>query len=325
MPIARPPAHDLHPAESLSPMNARRLRQRIPGVLLCVAMACTASLGVTDAAFAQPKAPATKGTSSVSTLIERAQDMFDDARYEESIQTLSGALVRPGTSKEDRVKVLKLLAYNYITISKNEEADAAVRALYVLDETYELPSTESPRFRDVFKKTRATWESEGKPGKEQAKVADESPIKITHSPPAQAQAGTIVKLEGKIDDVAGRVQKVELSVKNGPKGKYTTKPLVYSMGAFRGQIPASAVAPPLVEYYILALDKDSLPLASRGDVDAPLRIAVPQESKSVLVSPWFWIPVGATVVAGAILTGVLVSRSSSTTNNTSTVKVTVGE
>ena len=105
----------------------------------------------------------------------------------------------------------------------------------------------------------------------------------------------------------------------------THEPLVYSMGAFRGQIPASAVAPPLVEYYILALDKDSLPLASRGDVDAPLRIAVPQEGKSVLASPWFWIPVGATVVAGAILTGVLVSRSSSTTKNTATVKVTVGE
>jgi hypothetical protein len=276
-------------------------------------------------ALADDKAPAAKGSSSVSTLIGRAQDMFDDARYEESIQTLSGALVRPGTSTDDRVKVLKLLAYNYITIGKNEEADAAVRALYVLDDTFELGSTESPRFRDFFKKTRSAWESEGKPGKEAAaKATAEAPIRIVHSPPSQVKKGEVVKIEGKIEDEAGRVQKVELSVKNGPKGKFSTKPLIYSMGAFRGQIAGVSVAPPLVEYYILALDKDGLPLASRGDVDAPLRIAVPEEGKSVLASPWFWIPIGATVVAGGILTGVLVSRSGSAAS-TSHVKIVVAE
>src|SRR5256885_16276185 len=35
-------------------------------------------------------------------------------------------------------------------------------------------------------------------------------------------------------------------------------------------ISPTSVQPPLVEYYILALDKDGLPLASQGDVDAPL-------------------------------------------------------
>lgn len=297
-------------------------RRVVPLALVCAA-AFGASFTSGHTAFADDK-PAAKGSSSVSALIGRAQDMFDDARYEESIQTLSGALVRPGTSSEERVKVLKLLAFNYITIGKNEEADAAVRAIYVLDETFELPNTESPRFRDVFKKTKSTWESEGKPGREAAKATAETPIRIVHSPPPQVKSGTLVKIEGKIDDDAGRVQKVELSVKGGPKGKFTTKPLIYSMGSFRGQIPANAVAPPLVEYYILALDKDGLPLASRGDVDAPLRIAVPQEGKSVLASPWFWIPVGATVVAGAILTGVLVSKSGASAGQ-SHVKVVVAE
>ena len=298
-------------------------RRSLASLLICIATA-GAAVGVSDTAWAQDKTA--KGSSSVGTLIQRAQDMFDDARYEESIQTLSGALVRPGTSVEDRTKTLKLLAYNYITINKNEEADAAVRALYVLDDSFELPRTESPRFRDFFKKTKDTWESEGKPGKEEAHAATPENIRVTHSPPPQAKANTEIKIEGKVDDSGGKVQKVELSVKNGPKGKFVTKPLVYSMGAFRGTIAASFVKPPLVEYYILALDKDGLPLASRGDVDAPVRIAVPEDKKSVFVSPWFWIPVGATVVAGAILTGVLVSRSgSSPSNNQSTIKVTVTE
>ncbi len=304
--------------------RAGRLRRALPVWMVCAA-ALGATMSASHAASADDKAQA-KGSSSVSTLIGRAQDMFDDARYEESIQTLSGALVRPGTSQDDRIKVLKLLAYNYITIGRNEEGDAAVRAIYVLDEDFQLGSTESPRFRDFFKKTRAAWESEGKPGKEAAKATEASAIRIVHSPPAQVKAQTLVKIEGKIDDDAGRVQKVELSVKGGPKGKFTTKPLIYSMGSFRGQIPSTAVSPPLVEYYILALDKDGLPLASRGDVDAPLRIAVPEDRKSVLASPWFWIPVGATLVAGGILTGVLVSRSgSSPTATTSHVKIIVTE
>lgn len=306
-------------AASGVPRTRRRIS--IAPLLVCLAtLGAAVSMG--DVALAQDKTA--KGSSSVSTLIGRAQDMFDDARYEESIQTLSGALVRPGTSTDERIKVLKLLAYNYITINKNEEADAAVRALYVLDETFELPKTESPRFRDFFKKTKDTWESEGKPGKEAAHTDTTSSIRITHAPPPQVKAGTEVKIEGKIDDEAGKVQKVELSVKNGPKGKFVTKPLVYSMGAFRGTIAGTFVQPPLVEYYILALDKDGLPLASRGDVDAPVRIAVPEDKKSVFVSPWFWIPVGATVVAGAILTGVLVSRSNSS-DNQSKIKVTVTE
>jgi len=296
------------------------------GLSVTIASAALSPLPV----LAQPKAAPAK-PSSTSTLLDRAQSLFDDQHYEESIQTLSGALVRPGNTQDEKNSVLKLLAFNYIAMgNKDAEADAAVRAIYVNDETYELPKGESPRFRDFFKKTKSAWESEGKPGKAATGTAPtpESAIKITYSPPAQVDPNAAVKIEGKVEeDPDARVQSVELAVKSGPNGKFQEKQLVFSMGSFRGEILPTSVQPPLVEFYILALDKDGLPLASRGDVDAPLRIAVPEPKRSVFVSPAFWIPVTATVVVGAVLTGVLVATlgKKSPAPATATIKVTVGE
>lgn len=303
--------------------------------LACFLIAVFAALSIVSVfprdSLAQDK-PA-KATATSAALIARAQDMFDDQRYEESIQTLSGALVRPGTSTEERVSVYKLLAFNYITLGRTEEADASVRGLLVLDETYTLPEKESPRFRDFFKKTREAWEAEGKPGKaatgETPKV--DKPIRVVHAPPAQVSPNTAVKLEGKIDDPDARVAKVELVFRAGGKDKWSApRPLVFAMGAFRGEIKDTEVLPPFIEYYILAFDKDGLPLAGRGDVDAPLRIVVPDDDGgSVIESPWFWIPIGVTVAAGAILTGVLVANADTGENppgtRTATVRITIGE
>ncbi len=271
-------------------------------------LAASLALAVTPAApaVAQPKAAPAK-PSSTATLLERAQGVFDDQRYEESIQTLTAALVRPGNTADDKIAILKLLAYNDIAMGRNEEADAAVRAIYVTNEDYELEKSESPRFRDFFKKSKEAWIAEGKPGKTETGTAPgpSESIKIQYSPPAQAEIDTIVKIEGKVEDAGAQVEKVQLAVKNA-KGRYEERPLIFSMGSFRGEIPAASVQPPLVEYYILALDGNGLPLASRGDVDAPLRIAVPQKSTPIGKNPAFWIPFSIGVVGVGVLIGVLV-------------------
>jgi hypothetical protein len=307
---------------------------RFLGTTLALALAVTAISAAPSSARADGgsrrvaqagAAPGSKGgASSVKSLIDRAEEMFDDQRYEESIQTLSGALVRPGATRAERIEVYRLLAFNHIALSHNDEADASVRALLALDDTYVLGSNVSPRFRDFFAKAKKAWEDEGKPGKEEAgtPTASEKPISIKHSPQAQVEAGTLVKVEGTIDDPDAHVAKVELFYRSGAKGKFIEKALVYSMGAFRGQIPPASVSPPLVEYYVLASDAKGLPVASRGDVDAPLRIAVPEEGTSVIESPWFWIPVGVVVVGGAVLTGVLVTQLGGDTQSTVHINVT---
>jgi hypothetical protein len=259
--------------------------------------------------------------ASASTLIQRGSELFDDARYEESIQTLSAALLRPGTSKAEKIEVYRLLAYNYITLKRTEEADAAVRGLLVIDETFTLPATESPRFRDFFKATREQWEAEGKPGREIVAVV-EQPIRILHSSPAQVQPGTLIKLTGRIEDPDGRVRGVQLAYRAGAEGKFVLVNASFTLGEFRAQIPSASVKPPLVEYYLQAVDKGGLPLGSRGDAATPLRIAVPAPPKGgVLTSPWFWVPVGLAVVGGGVAAGFIIANQ----NKTSTVTVTVRE
>ena len=97
-------------------------------------------------------------------LVQRGHELFDDQRYEESIQTLSGALVRPSNTPQQKLEIYRLLALDHITLGHAEEAENFVRALLAAQPDYELPRSESPRFRDFFAAVRAKWEAEGRPG-----------------------------------------------------------------------------------------------------------------------------------------------------------------
>ena len=62
---------------------------------------------------------------------------------------------------------------------------------------------------------------------------------------------------------------------------------------------------------IEATDAGGLPVAGRGDVAAPLRIAVPAPGGGDITGePLFWVGVigGAAVIAGAIVLGVVLSN-----------------
>jgi hypothetical protein len=264
-----------------------------------------------------------------ASLVQRGSDLFDDQQYEESIQTLSAALLRPNTSKTEKIEVYRLLAYNYITLKRNDEADAAVRGLLVLDESFRLKSSESPRFRDFFDATRKKWEGEGKPGVvvEGKPVEVEKAVTLKHSSPPQVEPDSVIKLSGEVDDPGNRCKGVQLFYRQGSTGKFVNVVAAYSMGSFRSQVPASAVKPPFVEYYLLATDKGGLPLTSRGDAAAPLRVVVPEPQKGggVLTSPWFWVPAGLVVVGGVVAAVLVATHSSAASKNTSSVTVSVHE
>lgn len=273
---------------------------RVTATLALVAASHAALIvSVPQPAYAQTAAKDAK--SSVTSLIQRGSELFDDAEYEESIQTLSAALLRPGSTKQEKVEIYRLLAYNYIVLKRSDEADAAVRGLLVLDENYKLPDSESPRFRDFFKATREKWESEGKPGREKPDAPVEKPVRIMHQSPAQVPPGSTIKLTGRVEDPDGRVRGMTLAYRTGSEGKFVLASAKYTLGEFEGEIPKTAVKSPFVEYYLQAIDKGGLPLTSRGDVANPLRVVVPAtEKKGVLSSPAFWIPVGLVVVGGGV-------------------------
>jgi hypothetical protein len=271
-------------------MHARRL------VPLALAAALHASLPAP--ALADPPKPSGAARPN-QDLVARGQSLFDDQEYEESIQTLSGALLRPNNTKAQKLEIYRLLALNYITLNRKDEAEAAVRGLLAQDPGYELPARESPRFRDFFTAAKKKWEAEGRPG-----LATEglvSPVRMRHVSPSQADPHTQIDLTATREDTGGRVKEVKLFHRVGSSGKFEEEHASLDGPHVTASIPPDSVKGPIVEYYLEGLDAGGLPVVSRGDASAPLRIAIP-EGGGGWVLP---VAIGGGVLGAAAIVGVL--------------------
>lgn len=254
----------------------------------------SAYLACPTAAWAQQR--------TATDLIARGKSLFDDQQYEESIQTLSAALLRPNNTKEQRIDVYRLLALNYITLNRKDEAEAAVRGLLALDPTYQLPKSESPRFRDFFSNAQKKWEAEGRPGIVKETEPPPAAVTMAHQSPSQVAPGTEIPLTVKLDDPQGRVFDVKLFFRPGSEGKFAEQIAQYGNSIAKATIPSAVVKPPLVEYFFEGFDKNKLPIVARGDAEAPLRVAVPAPGKGWLIG--LGVGAGVAVVAGVVI-GVL--------------------
>jgi hypothetical protein len=308
-------------------MLARWMRPFAPLALLLTIHAVV--LSTVGPAFAQ------KGQAAQQQdLITRGRSLFDDQQYEESIQTLSAALLRPNNTKSQKVEVYRLLALNYITLNRKDEAESAVRGLLALQPEYALPASESPRFRDFFADVRKRWDAEGRPGLVKETEALPAPVTMQHVSPSQVDRHTQVDLTAKLVDPEHRVNSIHLFYRAGSKGKFDEVEADKTGEDVKAQIPPESVKPPIVEYYFTGFDKGGLPIVSRGDADAPFRIAVPGA-----VAGWV-LPLaiggGVLLAAGGIIAGVLLFGKSSNNggpgqkmpppgSNTTSVSISIGQ
>lgn len=306
-------------------------RPHVVRVMLVAAL--HAALGAAVVAAA-PRAAHAQQAGAQQDLIARGRTLFDDQQYEESTQTLSAALLRPSNTREQKIEIYRLLALDYITLNRKDEAESAVRGLLALDPAYELPASESPRFRDFFAGARERWEKDGRPGVATPAAAAPAAVGMAHASPPESDPRKDIPLTVHLRDPEHRVRRVQLFYRSGSRGKFdaTDAPLI--AGEARAAIPATNVTPPLVEYYFEAYDSGGLPIASRGDEANPLRVAIRGPSKGG--GGWV-LPVAigggvlgaAAVVAGLAIAGVFKGSSSppgTTTpagNGNATVSVTI--
>ncbi len=197
------------------------------------------------------------------------------------------------------------MALTYLSLGRSEEAEGAYRSLLGIEPEFDPGDNVSPRFREFFSGVRERWEADGRPG---VATAPPTPIEIVHASPAQADPGAEIPLTATIQDPQGRVSGLVLAYRQGTSDVFRRLDCDFRDGAFVAVIPGEDVAPPLVEYYFEAVDGAGLPVAARGDVAAPLRIAVEGPSNSVLTKWWFWtiavvVIGGMGSIMGAILSG----------------------
>lgn len=267
--------------------------------LLCASAPAAAQRRAPASPAASTPAPAARATAK--SLLERGRSLYDDQLYEESVQTLSAALLRPDGSEEDKRLVYQYLAYDYIVLGRKDEAEAAARALFVLDPAFTLPARESPRLREFFATAKQRWEADGKPGLVE-KTTPPAPVVLRHSAPAQVAEKKSFEVRGGIDDPDHRVTNVKLFVRAGTKGRFESRPAAATATTFAATVPATFVKSPLVEYYFEAFDRTGLPVASRGDAGLPLRIAVKESGGNGWVAP---VAIGSGVLGAAAIVGIM--------------------
>jgi len=257
---------------------------------------------VTVAPFLSSAAQAQSETTT--RLIERGVALHDDLSFEEALQVLSAALVRADSSEAEAARIYRYLSYTYLALGREAEAAGAYRLLLAIAVDEQPDASLSPRFREFLTTVRTEWEAAGRPG-----LPPPTQVSLGHTSPPQSDPGDAIELRAQINQGAARVARVVLAYRQGSEAVYRRADTRVEAGEFVAEIPSEAVAPPLVEYYFEALDAAGLPVASRGDVQAPMRVAVPDPDAggSIFRTWWFWTAVGV-VVTGAVVGGVLASQ-----------------
>jgi len=245
--------------------------------------------------------PGAVAAQEENPLIRAGAEQYDELRFEEALQTLSAALVRAGNSREEQATIYRLLAFTYLALTREEEAAGGYRSLLALQPEFEPGSDVAPRIREFFNGVQEQWEADGRPG-----LPPPAPVTIRHRSPPQADRGEEIPLTATVEDPGGRVASLVLAYRRGSEDVFRRIDARQTGEGYAAVIPADAVAPPLVEYYFEGVDATGLPVAARGDVAAPLRVAVPAPGGSILTAWWFWVG-AALLVGGAVTAGILLA------------------
>jgi hypothetical protein len=211
-------------------------------------------------------------------------------------------LVRPGNSAEDEVTIYWLLGYTYFALNRPEETAGSFRRLLAIQPDFQPGQGVAPNIRARFAEVYEEWNGEGRPG-----APPPTPVNIQHRSPAQAERGEAVTLRATVVDPGGRLERLVLAYRQGTSDVFQRIDTTADGGDRIARIPGADVRPPLVEYYFEGLDSLNLPIATRGDVAAPLRIAVPEPGRTIWGRWWFWLT-AAVVIGGAITLAVVLSR-----------------
>ncbi|MFO0558237.1 MAG: hypothetical protein U0269_09470 [Polyangiales bacterium] len=269
--------------------------------------------------------------SGQRNLIQLGQRQYDDLHYEEAVQTLSAAIIRPGNSPQDELRIYELLAYSYQALQRNDEAEGAWRLVLAREPTRQPSQDISPRVQQFFTRVRERWEAEGRPGvarantqntnngTQQSSNAPPPEVRIEHRSPPQQQRGRPVPLTATVVDPGNRVSRLVLAYRHNNSGIFRrVDAQAQSGGAFAVTLPGETVRPPLVEYYFEAVDATGVPVQARGDAFAPLRIAVPEPGGI----PW-WVWVGGGVLVAGAVTGIVIGVVSASGSQPATLNINV--
>ncbi len=258
--------------------------------------------GLAAVLAALASAPAAAQEFPDNPLIQSGIDLYNDMEYEQSIDTLQRALVRSESVPAQKIAIFKYLALDYLVLGRTEDAQQAFRQLLAIEPDYRLdPAIFSPEHVQFLEGVREQWVAEGRPGY----IPPEQrlrPATLDHDLPAEAARGESLEVLTRVDDPDSRVQTVVLAYRPAGETGFVREDARPTANGYSATIPGDRVAPPVIEYYFEALDRNGNVVGRRGDERIPLRVPVPgEEEGGVWTKWWFWTIIGVGVAAAVTI------------------------
>jgi tetratricopeptide (TPR) repeat protein len=219
---------------------------------------------------------------------------YDNANFQRAAGLLEDAI--SGLSgKDDLIEAHKYLAFVYATLNDREKAIGEFIHVLKLDPNFELPSTESPRFLELFRLAKARM------------PVDTLPPVIQCDLPETITAGVSLMLTARITDDSG-VDRAVVRYKRGNEVLFTALPMTRKEdGSYQAEIPKEKLTIGIIQLYLEATDsKGNGPGFWHGS-EKPFQATVLSAAPTKKSKKWLYIGIGATVVGGVIL-GIVLTR-----------------
>jgi tetratricopeptide (TPR) repeat protein len=258
-------------------------------------------------------------------LVDRGRTLYEELEYKQAAEVLARALEDGALTRPERIDALKHLGLAQATLNQHAAAAATFKRILELEPDFSLDRSTTPRILDLFERVRGTMPRPSAPPP--PPVIKESELTLSHAAPAEARPGRPLEVVVNLHDPDGRAARLVLRHRGPDGGSYSEQSVPASPGAVVIQLAGIIVKPPLIEYFVQALDGAGRALAGVGSAERPLQVAVREEVKPatpVYRRWWFWTVAGVLAAGAAGATAaVLLTRPAPSSGSTS-VTVTFG-
>jgi tetratricopeptide (TPR) repeat protein len=258
--------------------------------------------------------------------INKGIKLFNDLDYQKSIEALKSALGKQqNLTKQELTEAHKYLAFDYLVLGNEGEAERMVKELLKLDPWFELDPMSSPRFLDFFAKVKKSMPPPPKKVATLTATGERSPVEMTYttSPSQHAMKDAPLTFAVGIADPERRHARIVLLHRKKGAPEYSTvSARRVDNGRYEIILPGILVQQPSIEFYIAAEDEQGNKIGLLGSPQVPLQIDVSEgEAKPIYATWWFWTGVGAAAVLGVVLFALSSGGNAPPGGNTGTVVI----
>lgn len=276
--------------------------------------------------------PAAAQGNDPEELLRQAEGYYEQLEYEKALQTLIQVQAAPNVNPVQQARAYLYMGVCFTALGRARDAVLAFVEVLKRRPNFRMPDGVSPSIRAMFQEALKALNLPETPAPEKPRPARPqgggADAAVQVKAPRQVTAGQPVELAIKLEDPDRSAREVHIRWRLRRGFEYSTIRLDHKPGAssIKGRIPATTSGSKSSElfYYVEVRDGEGRLIAHAGSEEEPrsvkLQAAKPKRSR---LRWWLAAIGGAAVVAGGIVTAVLLTRDGPVAQPPGTADVTV--